>query len=102
MNEARLGPLYMIIQVDTSTFSDPRSPRTLEGHPNAVTASRKSASTVWAVLRVDTLIPVICEGYGQRTSMWTGHCTYHPIEPIRYPVDYDTPQSKLMVAIQVP
>jgi hypothetical protein len=62
MNEARLGPLYIIIQVDTSIFSDPRSPRTRDGHPNAAVASRKSASTVWAVLHVDTFIPVICNG----------------------------------------
>jgi len=46
MNEARLAPLYMIIHVHTSTFSDPRSPRTRDGHPKVVMALRKSDSTV--------------------------------------------------------
>ena len=59
MNDARLGPLYIIIHVHTSTFSDPRSPRTRDGHPKAETAVRKSDRTVGAVLFVDTLNPVI-------------------------------------------
>lgn len=46
INEAWLAPLYMIIHVHTSTFSDPRSPRTRDGHPKAATALRKIDSTV--------------------------------------------------------
>ena len=61
INEARFTPRYIIIQVQRSTFSEPLSPRTREGHPNCWIPSRNSVSTVFAVLLDDTLIPVIFE-----------------------------------------
>lgn len=67
MNEARFGPRHIIIQVQRSTFSDPLSPRTLDGHPNSSMLSRNSLSTVFAVLLDDTLIPVICQ---ESTDWW--------------------------------
>jgi hypothetical protein len=52
MNEARLGPLFIIMYVAVSTFSEPRSPLTRDGRPHSPAASKKSSNTVAARLFV--------------------------------------------------
>ena len=60
MNEDRLGPRCWIIQTATSIFSPPRSPRTREGVPYVLVASRKRLSTVDARLSVLARKPTTC------------------------------------------
>ena len=59
MKLARLSPRSKIIKIDTSLFSPPRSPRTLEGTPCSSIASINMLRTVSAVLSVLACSPVI-------------------------------------------
>lgn len=58
MNDALLAPRAMIIWTATSTFSPPRSPRTLEGILNWRMAHSKTSITVSARLLVLARKPV--------------------------------------------
>jgi hypothetical protein len=62
INDARLGPRYMIIHVHSSTFSDPLSPRTLEGQPNSSTPWKNILSTCCPVFFDDACIAVTLIG----------------------------------------
>lgn len=52
MNDARPGPLCIIIQMDTFVFSPPRSPLTRDGVPYSWIASMNTSKTVCALLFV--------------------------------------------------
>lgn len=63
MNEPRFKPHFMVIHMDTSLFSMPRSPRTRDGVPYCSIAVVKTSSTVDARLLVLARKPVICCDY---------------------------------------
>lgn len=51
-NDPQLGPRFIIMYAETSTFSPPRSPRTRHGVPYLAVANRNSSRTVLARLLV--------------------------------------------------
>jgi hypothetical protein len=58
MNDARFAPRYRIIQIERFIFSPPLSPRTREGHPYLLIASKNSWRTVDDSLLVLAFIAV--------------------------------------------
>lgn len=73
MNDARRGPLFIIMYVATSKFSPPRSPRTREGMPCSDAADLKRSSTVADLLLLLARKAVTYEAVNHESVYITNH-----------------------------